>query len=142
MPKRTGDPLDRLADKFTVSDGCWEWIGARGGHGYGNFGVGGRTVRPHRYVYELLVGPIPAGFELDHLCRNRLCVRPDHLEPVTRRENTLRGDSGHKTHCINGHAMTEDNIYRRPDKPTTRRCLTCHLAAAHRQRMRRKGLAS
>lgn len=80
----------RLWDKFTISDGCWEWTAQINPNGYGSFKVDGRPRRAHRVVYEWLVGPIPAGLELDHLCFNKACVRPDHLEPVTHKENMQR----------------------------------------------------
>lgn len=73
------------------SDGCWEWMGARGGKGYGTFWVGsGKFANAHRWAYSHFVGPIADGLQLDHLCRNRACVRPDHLEPVTASVNVLR----------------------------------------------------
>lgn len=118
---RVGRPakpeLERLADKFTVGDGCWEWTAARSASGYGQFTIAsGKARRAHRVVYELLAGPIPAGLELDHLCRNRACVRPDHLEPVTGRENKLRGDTVNarnaaKTECVHGHPFEGENLY-------------------------------
>ena len=70
--------------------GCWEWQGALN-DGYGIVGRDGTTRRVHRVVYEALVGPIPNGMDLDHLCRNRRCCNVLHLEPVTRRENLARG---------------------------------------------------
>ena len=70
---------------------CWIWQGTSNGSGYGMISVHGRTVCAHRYAYELYVGMIPRGYDLDHLCRRRLCVNPDHLECVTRRENVRRG---------------------------------------------------
>jgi HNH endonuclease len=84
--------LDKLEDKILVGDGCWEWTGARKDNGYGTVShPGRRTANAHRVVYELLEGPIPEGLDLDHLCRNRGCVKPGHLEAVTRKENLNRG---------------------------------------------------
>ena len=70
---------------------CWEWTAARKANGYGSFAIGAGHVYPHRFAYTMLVGPIPAGLDLDHPCRNRGCANPAHLEPVTRRTNVLRG---------------------------------------------------
>ncbi len=100
-------------DRFTTfvelaDDGCWEWTGTRQTNGYGAFGVDGQTLRAHRWAYEHFVGPIPVGLQIDHLCRNRACVNPDHLEPVTSGENTRRAM---RTHCVNGHEFTPDNTY-------------------------------
>lgn len=72
--------------------GCWEWQGNRTAGGYGRFDIEGRSIPAHRYAYESRVGPIPPRLVIDHLCRNPPCVRPDHLEPVTTIQNTLRGD--------------------------------------------------
>jgi hypothetical protein len=84
--------IDRLADKFLVGDECWSWVGARDDLGYGQIKgtEARRKEQAHRAVYELLVGPIPTGLHLDHLCNNPNCVRPDHLEPVTQAENNRR----------------------------------------------------
>jgi hypothetical protein len=71
--------------------GCWEWIGTCQSNGYGAFAVAGKTLRAHRWAYEHFVGPIPVGLTIDHLCRNRTCVNPEHMEPVTSAENTRRG---------------------------------------------------
>jgi len=133
--------LERLATKFTIGDGCWEWTAGRNPDGYGHFRVGNTQRKAHRVVYELMIGPIPDGLDLDHLCRNRACVRPDHLEPVTRGENQRRGvpfrpprDNNawgrRVTHCPQGHQ------YPRPSEPGKKRnCLVCkreRMAAARR----------
>lgn len=111
---------------------CWLWMGAKAGKGYGVFRISKprRMVYAHRFAYELLVGPIPVGLTLDHLCRNEACVNPRHVEPVTSRENTLRGDSlsarrARQTRCKNGHLLDEANTYAWRGR---RRCRTCRRA--------------
>lgn len=93
--RRVRPLADRVFEKVDVTLFCWEWKGAIcPGTGYGHVGLGRRTDGVgvvHRVVYELLVGPIPPGMDLDHLCRNRACCNPDHLEPVTRSVNNRRG---------------------------------------------------
>lgn len=130
-------------------NGCIEWTGGLNGSGYGQFYRGGRTsleqtgkTYAHRWSYEHHVGPIPKGMELDHLCRNPKCVNPAHLEPVTRRENNLRGTSpaavhARKTHCPAGHPYAGDNLYIHPTK-RMRYCRTCGRAQAQRRRDRIK----
>jgi HNH endonuclease len=91
-------------------DDCWSWLGATS-LGYGIF----QKKKAHRVSYELSVGEIPEGLVLDHLCRNTICVRPDHLEPVTIGENVLRGfnppaENARKTHCHRGHELLPDNV--------------------------------
>lgn len=109
--------------------GCWEWRAYRRPDGYGVFNTDhSRPLRAHRVAYELVVGPIPAGLTVDHLCRNRGCVNPAHLEPVTMKENTLRGMSSpatraRQTHCKNGHPLSGGNL--RIDKFGRRRCRRC-----------------
>ena len=98
---------------------CWLWTAAQVGNGYGQFNPHGRLVLAHRFAYELLIGPIPDGLQLDHLCRVRRCVRPSHLEPVTQQVNILRGLAPEangarqraKTHCPQGHAYDAENTY-------------------------------
>jgi hypothetical protein len=87
---------ERLWQKIRrTPDGCWEWTGAMSrATGYGKATMNGRSDGAHRIMYELIVGPIPTGLDLDHLCRNRICVNPAHLEPVTRSENVRRGIGG------------------------------------------------
>lgn len=110
------------------SDGCWSWSGANNGNGYGRFYSEGTRIYAHRVAYEALVGTVPAGMELDHLCRNRGCVNPAHLEPVTHRENTLRGHTvaavkARQTHCVHGHQFDAANTLTLHDG--TRRCRPC-----------------
>jgi hypothetical protein len=136
-PRMSGDLLERLSNKFTVGDACWVWHAAKS-VGYGKLNWHGKQQFAHRLTYELMVGPIPAGLELDHLCRNRACVRPDHLEPVSRRENLRRGDTfvaqylSH-THCKEGHPLSGDNLVM---DGRARRCRICRNLYA-RQRSRR-----
>lgn len=113
----TAEQAHRLEAKIEPqddADGCWFWMAAKNPHGYGVVKIRQRNYLAHRAVYEHFVGPIPQGLQLDHLCRNRACVRPEHLEPVTSRENTMRGEGvsakcARKTHCPRGHAYDEKN---------------------------------
>lgn len=128
---------ERLWSKVKKTEGCWTWTASIGSGGYGQMRLGTKTVRAHRLAYELVVGPIPEGLVIDHLCRNRACVRPDHLEPVTARENTLRGETLAaanvlKTHCAKGHEYTEANTVKQGDGK--RRCRECRT---NQRRVRR-----
>lgn len=125
------DPLERFMRKVShTPKGCWEWTGSRmrGKYNHGQFSVNGRTVLAHRFAYETLVGPIPEGLKLDHLCRNPCCVNPAHLEPVTLLENLRRGmrsnQNRDKICCLRGHPYDEDNTY--VDRRGYRSCRACH----------------
>jgi len=129
----------RFWRKVSVADsGCWEWTAGQLRGGYARFRVGGRGSKSgvaHRFAYETLVGKIPDGRQLDHLCRVRHCVNPANLEPVTPRENTLRGETpaaanAAKTHCPAGHEYTVSNTYL--DKP--RGIRMCRLCGRDRMR--------
>jgi hypothetical protein len=116
---------------------CWLWTAGLNSCGYGNFHVGELAFGAHRIAYQLVIGEIPDGKQLDHLCRIRTCVNPTHVEPVTTQENTRRGESGRnmarKTHCPQGHPYEGDNLilYR-----GFRICRACRLAAYRRYRER------
>lgn len=129
--KRAGTlpPLEPKVYYIVADDGCWVWQSADNGTGYGVKWANGRQGVAHRWMYEKLVGPIPEGLQLDHLCRNRKCVNPEHLEPVTNRENGLRGTSpaaknARKTHCLRGHPFDEVNTYWEPSR-AGRACREC-----------------
>lgn len=114
----------RLADKIEVAD-CWYWTGYTRKDGYAPANYQGKRWAAHRLVWTLLVGPIPEGLQLDHLCRVRHCVNPDHLEPVTPAENTRRGARATKMACPQGHPYEGDNLMIVAGE---RFCRTCHRA--------------
>ncbi|MEU6543900.1 HNH endonuclease signature motif containing protein [Streptomyces sp. NPDC046859] len=112
LPKPTLE--QKIFSRITeAKSGCWLWTGTRVGTGYGQLDIAGRKRPAHRVVYEFLIGEIPGGLDLDHLCRVRHCVNPWHLEPVTRQVNIIRGDkpgiNAGKTHCPHGHEYTDEN---------------------------------
>lgn len=106
-------PAERFWAKVEQTDNCWLWTAYIDRGGYGRFAAVPQTpVLAHRYAYELMVGPIPDGMSLDHLCRVRRCVNPEHLEPVPQIVNTRRGTSARRaqrTHCMHGHPFSPDN---------------------------------
>jgi hypothetical protein len=140
--------IDRLRRRISVTDnGCWEWVGVKHRDGYGVIWFQQAFRRwyrlAHVVAYEVWVGPIAEGLELDHLCRNRSCVNPAHLEPVTHRENMRRsisppGKWQMRTHCERGHEFSGANLIIRGDG--ARQCRTCkrergRLAAQQKRMM-------
>jgi hypothetical protein len=147
---RYGDPLAapkkdpphvRFWRFVNKTDSCWNWTGHTTDGGYGQFATTPtERVMAHRYSYILIIGGIPDGLTLDHLCRNRACVNPLHLEPVTMRENTLRGNTlqarnAAKTHCDHGHEFTDANTYIR--RNGSRACRECSKLKMRRYRSQR-----
>jgi len=118
---------ERIRSKFYVADdGCWIWTASRTAKGYGTVGWQGAGRTAHRVVYSLLVGDIPEGHDLDHLCKVTSCVNPEHVEPVTRWENLRRSGAWNLREMCrkNLHPLVEGNLYVRPNG--IRRCLTCY----------------
>lgn len=113
---------------------CWLWRGPVNSNGYGRLRWNERATYAHRIAYEIASGPIPDGLVIDHLCRQKNCVNPKHLEPVTALVNQLRGIKGVlTTHCLNGHPYDEKNTGPVKGRPNGRYCRTCH-----REKMRKK----
>jgi hypothetical protein len=115
--------LQRFLDKVDQSSTCWIWKAYIQVNGYGQFTIEGRHAYAHRWSYEHFIGPIPSGYQLDHLCRIRSCVRPSHLEPVTHAENMKRGFWAVKRFCPSGHEYTQANTHVWTDH--SRRCRLC-----------------
>ncbi|MGW6747602.1 HNH endonuclease signature motif containing protein [Streptomyces sp. NPDC055006] len=137
-------PTERFLTKVDMTANCWTWTASTNPDGYGQFYVGQAKFLAHRWLYERCVGPIPAGTELDHRCRNRACVRPSHLDPVSHRENVLRGVSptalhAAKTRCVSGHPFDEENT--RVTAQGARRCRTCHREASREHMQQRRAAA-
>jgi hypothetical protein len=116
-------------------DACWEWPGMRDPCGYSRIGIDGKYVSGHRFAYELLVGEIPEGLEIDHLCRNRACVNPMHMEVVSHAENMARTKKGYGDLCPYGHVLEGENVYHRKDPGRAHSgSLICRKCVARRAR--------
>lgn len=135
----------RLLSSFNKKGDCWIWNKSLTCWGYGQTTYKHKPYSAHRLMYMTFVGPIPEGLELDHLCRNRNCINPEHLEPVTRSVNLTRspitkaGINARKTHCKNDHELIGDNLYIKPNG--ARNCRTCRNISSMKQRQRRISFA-
>lgn len=126
-----------LRSRGRTKSGCWVWAGSRLPTGYGKFNIKRHSMYTHRIAYMIFVGDIPAGLHIDHLCRNRACYNPAHLEPVTCRENVLRSPihmaaiNAQKTECVRGHPLSGENLMLAPDGG--RKCRACGRAACNKR---------
>lgn len=125
-----GTLRERVLSRLAITpSGCLLWTGATTAGGYGAVSVDGKIEYVHRLMYRWFIGPIPDGYQIDHLCRVRPCASPADLEAVTQLTNIMRGEAvtvvnAAKTHCDSGHEFTEANTYYRPDR-TGRQCRAC-----------------
>lgn len=134
-------------EQVNKTETCWLWTGVVSEYGYGMTNNVDEQYA-HRLFYRAAGNDIPEGWQVDHLCRTKLCVRADHLEAVTQAENVRRGMPFQtnwnriKTHCAKGHAYTPDNIIRRPSRPAARECFICNRENTRRYRAAQKAVAA
>jgi hypothetical protein len=141
-PKPDRALLERLFSRtIRGPGGCWLWTGGKSdGYAMARVTYRGRSLRLHRIVYEQLVGPVSPGLEIDHLCRVRCCLNPEHMEPVAKRVNVLRGEGACAVHarkvtCLRGHSLSGENLYIEPGGG--RRCIACREAGVARRKAER-----
>lgn len=145
IPPLSPRDIKRFWSKVNTGEGCWLWMGARNDGGYGRFWAGKRGIPAHRVSFTLARGVIKDGLVIDHLCRNRACVNPAHLEAVTQQTNVRRGERASIARgepCSQGHEMTPENTV--IEKRGSIRCRKCHRAYMRdymRERYRKKNIA-
>lgn len=133
--------MDRIWNRVRKTKSCWLWVGEVSWNGYGRLQINKRRISAHRYFYELLAGVVPEGMELDHLCRVKNCVNPNHLEVVTHSENVRRAWKvriDNSPSCPNGHEYNEKNLYVAYDKKNGKKWRMCRKCRAINQGKYRK----
>lgn len=147
--RRNLSPKERAINRFwrdtKKTDTCWLWLNKKNHGGYGVIFAEGKNQLVHRYAWRLMRGPIERPLTLDHLCRNKLCVNPDHLEPLSSRDNTLRGynpaaNNRRKTHCIRGHLLSGVNLVCEKNRGNPRR--KCRICSNHSCKMYKRRIRS
>lgn len=143
MTRKKKNPSDRFWEKVDKSGDCWVWLASKNTKGYGKFSSNGVPVMAHRFSWEQVNGEIPRELVVNHLCENKPCVRPDHLELITNAENLRYSGVGQKnaehhkskTHCRNGHEYTKETTrqtFRKNRISISRRCMVCFIATQER----------
>jgi len=127
VSKMNENVLSRFWSKVYKTNSCWEWLACKDKDGYGHFKLKNKNIAAHRVAYELINGKIPEELEIDHLCHNRKCVNPNHMETVTHKTNIKRGSNATRTHCIHGHLFNNENTYIWKEKQRT-----CKICAKNR----------
>lgn len=134
---------DRFWNKVDKSSSCWSWKAYVNRGGYGVFTINRHKILAHRVAFELVRGHISEGLVIDHLCRNRACVNPSHMEPVTQKTNVLRGGGiaaqfAKRTSCVNGHRWSKDNLYKTTGKRTGRTCGACGRESSRKYALKKR----